>query len=259
MIFVAFIKDTIGRDLLVGDEFITEARYDPDYKMVDRDFDNDIEATNVGGDFFKDQKVATNPSLATDSSSSDSSSTDSSSSESLSSDLSTEFDDSNTNGESDDPSTSNDDNLDADKEDGNHGLTQREKAIIAACNIMQRRLCDLTGQWTTPNLFAKSQSIGGLEKSTKALQLGRIREILDSNEWIELVYVVRPDALARNAKVKQKSPLSFEMGLRDSHRFGYVHRERWNKIKRYWGEQPEIEEYPTWHKYLERPRTARKW
>ncbi|KAJ1856747.1 hypothetical protein GGH12_000426 [Coemansia sp. RSA 1822] len=126
-------------------------------------------------------------------------------------------------------------------------------------NIMQRRLCDLTGQWTTPNLFAKSQSIGGLEKSTKALQLGRIHEILDSNEWIELVYAVQPDALARNAKVKQKSPLSFEMGLRDSHRFGYVHRERWNKIKRYWGEQPEIEEYPTWHKYLERPRTARKW
>ncbi|KAJ2130737.1 Glutaredoxin, partial [Coemansia sp. RSA 921] len=125
-------------------------------------------------------------------------------------------------------------------------------------NIMQRRLCDLTGQWTTPNLFAKSQSIGGLEKTTEALQLGRIREILDSSEWIELVYAVRPDALARNATVKQKSPLSFEMGLRDSHRFGYVHRERWNKIKRYWGEQPEIEEYPTRHKYLERPRTARK-
>ncbi|KAJ2188639.1 hypothetical protein EV181_002087 [Coemansia sp. RSA 532] len=121
--FVAFIKDTIGRDLLIGDEFITEVRYDPDYKMIDHDFDNDIAATNVGGDFFKDQKDATNPSLATDSSSLDS----------LSSDLSTGFGNSDTDSESDDSPTSNDDGLGADKEDGNHGLTQREKAIIAAC------------------------------------------------------------------------------------------------------------------------------
>ncbi|KAJ2496998.1 hypothetical protein GGH96_005430 [Coemansia sp. RSA 1972] len=225
--------------------------------MVDNNFENDIEATNVGGDFFKDQDDATNPSLATDPSSSDS----------LSTGLSTQSDDSNTDSESDNSSTNSNDDLGADKEDGNHEALAYHKLdyrlvhldTLRLGNIMQRRLCDLTGQWTTPNLFAKSQSIGGLEKTTEALQLGRIREILDSNEWIELVYAVRPDALARNATVKQKSPLSFEMGLRDSHRFGYVHRERWNKIKRYWGEQPEIEEYPTRHKYLERPRTARKW
>ncbi|KAJ2824568.1 Glutaredoxin, partial [Coemansia erecta] len=125
-------------------------------------------------------------------------------------------------------------------------------------NIMQRRLCDLTGQWTTPNLFAKSQSIGGYRDAVQAMRLGRVNEVLRSSEWIELVYAVRPDALARDARVKQKSQLSFEMGLRDSHRFSYVHRERWNKIKRYWGLQPEIEEYPTKHKFLERPYTARK-
>ncbi|KAJ2293082.1 hypothetical protein IW141_001424 [Coemansia sp. RSA 355] len=115
--------DSLSKHNPPSDEFITEVRYDPDYKMIDHDFDNDIAATNVGGDFFKDQKDATNPSLATDSSSLDS----------LSSDLSTGFGNSDTDGESDDSPTSNDNGLGADKEDGNHGLTQREKAIIAAC------------------------------------------------------------------------------------------------------------------------------
>ncbi|KAJ2633765.1 hypothetical protein H4R22_000191 [Coemansia sp. RSA 1290] len=126
-------------------------------------------------------------------------------------------------------------------------------------NIMQRRLCDLTGQWTVPNLFAKSQHIGGLRDVAKALSLGQINEILQSDNWVELVYAVRPDALALNAKHRPKSQLSFEMDLRDNPRLSYVHRERWNKVKRYWGLQPEIEEYPVEHKYLERPRTARKW
>ncbi|KAJ2078739.1 hypothetical protein H4R24_004268 [Coemansia sp. RSA 988] len=126
-------------------------------------------------------------------------------------------------------------------------------------NIMQRRLCDLTGQWTVPNLFAKSQSIGGLHMATDALRFGRITEILESDEWIELVYAVRPDALAREAKIKRKSSLSFDMCLSDSHSFNHVHRERWAKIKRYWGYHPEIEEFPVKHKYLERPYTARKW
>ncbi|PIA18812.1 hypothetical protein COEREDRAFT_25410, partial [Coemansia reversa NRRL 1564] len=45
-------------------------------------------------------------------------------------------------------------------------------------NIMQRRLCDLTGQWTVPNLFVKSQCIGGLQMSTEALKFGKVTEIL---------------------------------------------------------------------------------
>ncbi|KAJ2776183.1 hypothetical protein H4R18_005805 [Coemansia javaensis] len=130
---------------------------------------------------------------------------------------------------------------------------------LAQGGVMQRRLCDLTGQWTVPNLFAKSQSIGGLRAVREALALGRIAEILESDEWLELVYAIRPDALARAATVKPKSPMSFEMCLQDSHRFGYVHRERWARIKRYWGEHPEIEEYPTKHRRLDRPRMPRKW
>ncbi|KAJ1991041.1 hypothetical protein GGI25_003911 [Coemansia spiralis] len=120
-------------------------------------------------------------------------------------------------------------------------------------NAMQRRLCDLTGQWTVPHLFVKSQSIGGLQTAQEALKYGKINSILQSNEWIELVYSVRSDALARDAKIKQKSPMSFAMGLQDSHRFSYVHRERWAKIKRYVGEEPEIEDFPLKHKILERP------
>ncbi|KAJ2393222.1 Glutaredoxin [Coemansia sp. RSA 2611] len=126
-------------------------------------------------------------------------------------------------------------------------------------NIIQRRLCDLTGQRTVPNLFAKSQSIGGLRDSIEALQLGKVDEILMADEWTELVYAVRPDALARGARIEPKSRLSLEMCLQDSHKFNYVHRSRWDRIKRYWGLHPEIEEYPITHKYLERPRTARKW
>ncbi|KAJ2130738.1 hypothetical protein GGF48_001880 [Coemansia sp. RSA 921] len=111
--------------LVYTHEFITEVRYDPDYKMIDHDFDNDIAATNVGGDFFKDQKDATNPSLATDSSSLDS----------LSSDLSTGFGNSDTDGESDDSPTSNDDGLGADKEDGNHD------GAIETLRIQWNKLC----------------------------------------------------------------------------------------------------------------------
>ncbi|KAJ2757997.1 hypothetical protein IWQ57_006947, partial [Coemansia nantahalensis] len=83
--------------------------------------------------------------------------------------------------------------------------------------------------------------------------------ILAADEWAELVYAIRPDALARAAVVKEKSPLSFELRLRDSHRFAYVHRERWAAVKRHWGRHPEIEEHPTKHAFLTRPRTARKW
>ncbi|KAJ2156908.1 glutaredoxin [Coemansia sp. RSA 552] len=130
---------------------------------------------------------------------------------------------------------------------------------ISQGSIMQRRLCTLTGQWTVPNLFAKSQCVGGLRNVTEALRVGQIKDILASDKWIELVYAVRPDALAREAVVKEKSPLSYDMCLEDSHRFGYVHRERWSKVKRYWGLEPEIEEFPIKHKTIERPRTVRKW
>ncbi|KAJ2806662.1 Glutaredoxin, partial [Coemansia helicoidea] len=130
---------------------------------------------------------------------------------------------------------------------------------LAVGNVMQRRLCDLTGQWTVPHLFAKSQSIGGVRAVAAALRRGRLAEILAADEWAELVYAIRPDALARAAVVKEKSPLSFELRLRDSHRFAYVHRERWAAVKRHWGRHPEIEEHPTKHAFLTRPRTARKW
>ncbi|KAI8324461.1 glutaredoxin, partial [Martensiomyces pterosporus] len=45
-------------------------------------------------------------------------------------------------------------------------------------SIMQRRLQDLTGQWTVPNLFAKSQCIGGYNDSAEAIRLGKVKRIL---------------------------------------------------------------------------------
>ncbi|KAJ2654831.1 hypothetical protein IWW48_005877 [Coemansia sp. RSA 1200] len=126
---------------------------------------------------------------------------------------------------------------------------------------LQRRLRDLTGQWTVPHLFAKSQSIGGLRDSREALEYGKLQDILDAKEWYELVYAVRPDELVRDATIKQKSPLSFAMGVQDSHRFSYVHRERWAKVKRYWGDLPEIEGFPLKYKFLEHPKLPKgqKW
>ncbi|KAJ2029713.1 Glutaredoxin-1 [Coemansia sp. S610] len=115
-------------------------------------------------------------------------------------------------------------------------------------NIIQRRLQNLTGQWTVPNLFAKSESIGGYRDATEALRLGKVKKILDSSEWTELVYAVRPDAWIRDAKLKERSEMSLNMSLQDSHKFSYVHRERWSKIKRYLGEHPEIEEFPVVHR-----------
>ncbi|KAJ1661918.1 hypothetical protein IW140_006333 [Coemansia sp. RSA 1813] len=125
--------------------------------------------------------------------------------------------------------------------------------------VIQRRLRDLTGQWTAPHLFAKSQSIGGLDDVQEALEYGKVQDILGAEEWYELVYAVRPDALVRGAAIKQKSPLSFAMGVQDSHRFSYVHRERWAKVKRHWGELPEIEGFPLKHKFLEHPKPSKGW
>ncbi|KAJ2032205.1 glutaredoxin [Coemansia sp. S2] len=115
-------------------------------------------------------------------------------------------------------------------------------------NIIQRRLQDLTGQWTVPNLFAKSESIGGYRDVIEALQLGKVNRILDSNEWTELVYAVRPDAWVRDVVLKKRSEMSLNMSLQDSHKFSYVHRERWSKIKRYLGKHPEIEEFSMVHR-----------
>ncbi|KAJ2901078.1 glutaredoxin [Coemansia aciculifera] len=115
-------------------------------------------------------------------------------------------------------------------------------------NIVQRRLQDLTGQWTVPNLFAKSESIGGYRNVVEALRLGKVDRILESSEWAELVYAVRPDAWVRDAVLKERSEMSLSMSLQDSHKFSYVHRERWSKIKRYLGKHPEIEEYPVMHR-----------
>ncbi|KAJ1789466.1 hypothetical protein LPJ59_005339 [Coemansia sp. RSA 2399] len=125
--------------------------------------------------------------------------------------------------------------------------------------VLQRRLRDLTDQWTVPHLFAKSQSIGGLRDAQEALEYGKVDAILSSKEWHELVYKVRPDEWARNAEIKQKSPMSFAMGVQDSHRFSYVHRERWAKVKRYWGELPQIEGFPLKHKFLEYPKPPKGW
>ncbi|KAJ2834628.1 hypothetical protein GGI24_000286 [Coemansia furcata] len=115
-------------------------------------------------------------------------------------------------------------------------------------NIIQRRLQDLTGQWTVPNLFAKSESIGGYRDVTEALRLGKVNRMLDSSEWTELVYAVRPDAWVRDVGLKERSEMSLNMSLQDSHKFSYVHRERWSKIKRYLGKHPEIEEFPMIHR-----------
>ncbi|KAJ2743467.1 glutaredoxin [Coemansia sp. BCRC 34301] len=110
-------------------------------------------------------------------------------------------------------------------------------------SIVQRRLQDLTGQWTVPNLFAKSESIGGYRDVKEALRLGKLSKILGSSEWTELVYARRPDAWIRDV-LKERSEMSLSMSLQDSHKFSYVHRERWSKIKRYLGKHPEIEEFP---------------
>ncbi|KAJ2442795.1 hypothetical protein GGF42_006842, partial [Coemansia sp. RSA 2424] len=115
-------------------------------------------------------------------------------------------------------------------------------------SIIQRRLQDLTGQWTVPNLFAKSESIGGYRDVTEALRIGKVSKILDSSEWTELVYAVRPDAWVRDVALKKRSEMSLSMSLQDSHKFSYVHRERWSKIKRYLGKHPEIEEFPMVHR-----------
>ncbi|KAJ1932346.1 glutaredoxin, partial [Linderina macrospora] len=117
---------------------------------------------------------------------------------------------------------------------------------ITAGNIMQRRLQELTGQWTVPSVFVKSQHIGGYKETSDAIKYGKVKHILDSGEWMELVYAVRPDAWARDTKLKEKSPMSFDMCLQDSHKFHYVHRQRWAKVKRYWGEHPAIEDIPAY-------------
>ncbi|KAJ2757211.1 hypothetical protein GGI19_000261 [Coemansia pectinata] len=93
-----------------------------------------------------------------------------------------------------------------------------------------------------------SESIGGYRDVTEALRLGKVKEILDSSEWTELVYAVRPDAWVRGVVLKKRSEMSLNMSLQDSHKFSYVHRERWSKIKRYLGKHPEIEEFPMVHR-----------
>ncbi|KAJ1954511.1 glutaredoxin [Linderina pennispora] len=117
---------------------------------------------------------------------------------------------------------------------------------ITAGNIIQRRLQELTGQWTVPSVFVKSHHIGDYNETVEAIKHGRVKQILDSDQWIELVYAVRPDVWARDAKLKDKSPMSFDMCLQDSHRFNYVHRQRWAKVKRYWGMHPAIEDIPAY-------------
>lgn len=105
---------------------------------------------------------------------------------------------------------------------------------IAQGNFIQRRLRDLTGQWTVPQLFARGNHIGGLNDTKDALRLGKLAHILgNKEEWVELIYRVRPDAWIRDRHLKPKSPMSFAMCLQDSHKFSYVHRERWAEIKRY--------------------------
>ncbi|KAJ1858238.1 hypothetical protein LPJ73_001929 [Coemansia sp. RSA 2703] len=107
-------------------------------------------------------------------------------------------------------------------------------------NIVQRRLQDLSGQWTVPHLFINGQSVGGLRSTQEALEVGEIERLLKSQVQ-ELVYQVRPDAWARNRSIGVKSPASFAMCLQDSHKFSYVHRERWAAVKRHWGKHPEID------------------
>ncbi|KAJ2480079.1 hypothetical protein IWW56_002680 [Coemansia sp. RSA 2131] len=58
--YMAFITKTLGRDLLIENDFfkVNMSALSVDYKMVDRDFieDNGLKSTKIAGDFYKDQK-----------------------------------------------------------------------------------------------------------------------------------------------------------------------------------------------------------